>query len=238
MHDTKEINSDLKQAYYQTATDWRYDIYQNKSVWLRYSLIGNAGLLLTLLLALLTLVCLVPLKQKVPYLYTFNHATGEITKLGELEPTHLTANWQLTRYFLIHYVMNRENYDRDDLERPYQLAWAQSSPTIRQQYDAEVDSNAPTSPYQKHGKDKTIRVSKVWPSRLNDHTAVIRFEKQLRDKRTNTQQIAYEQAIVKWQYQSVKATQTQLDRNPLGFTVTYYQVTPVSLSTEEGKQNE
>jgi len=227
--------SEIKEAYYQTSADWRYDIYQSKTVWLRYSMIGNAGLLLALLLALLTLVCLVPLKQKVPYLYTFNHATGEVTKLGELEPTHLTANWQLTRYFLIHYVMNRESYDRDNLDLPYQSAWAQSNPTIRQQYEAEVDSQASTSPYQKYGKDKAIRIPKVSVSRLNDHTAVIRFEKHLLDKNTNTQQIAYEEGIVKWQYQSVKATQTQLDRNPLGFTVTYYQMTPINLSHDEGK---
>ncbi len=235
MSQIKDVNSDVKETYYQAADDWRHDIYQSKTLWLRYSLIANAGLLLSLLLALLTLVCLVPLKQKVPYLYTFNHATGEVTKLGELEPTHLTANWQMTRFFLIHYVMNRESYDSDHLEIPYQLVWAQSSPTIRQQYDTEVDSQASTSPYHKYGKDKAIRVPKVWPSRLNDHTAVIRFEKHLIDKGTNTQQIAHEEAIVKWQYQSVKATQAQLDRNPLGFTVTYYQVTSVNLSHEEGK---
>jgi type IV secretion system protein VirB8 len=220
------MKNNEREAFYQAAADWRYDIYHSKAIWLRYSLIGNLGLLLCLLLALIMLVCLIPLKQKIPYLYAFNNATGEITKLGELEPTHLTANWQMTRFFLIHYVMNRESYDRDDLERPYQLAWAQSSAMIRQQYDAEVDSNVPTSPYQKYGKDKTIRIRKVTVSGLNDHTAMIHFEKHLYDKSTNTQQIAREEAIVKWQYQSVKATQTQLDRNPLGFTVTYYQVTP------------
>jgi type IV secretion system protein VirB8 len=226
------MKNNKSEAFYQAAADWRYDIYHSKAIWLRYSLIGNIGLLLCLLFTLIMLTCLIPLKQKVPYLYAFNNATGEVTKLGELEPTHLTANWQMTRYFLIHYVMNRESYDRDDLERPYQLAWAQSSPMIRQQYDAEIDSDVPTSPYQKYGKDKVIRVGKVRVSRLNDYTAIIHFEKQLRDKSTHTQQIAHEEAIVKWQYQSIKATQTQLDRNPLGFTVTYYQVTSVNLNEE------
>lgn len=235
MNQAKNVNSDVKEAYSQAADDWRYDIYQSKTLWLRYSLIANVGLLLSLLLVLITLGCLVPLKQKVPYLYTFNHATGEVTKLGELEPTHLSANWQMTRYFLIHYVMNRESYDSDHLEIPYQLVWAQSSPTIQKQYALEVNSQVSTSPYHKYGKDKAIRVPNVWPYRLNDHTAIIRFEKHLIDKGANTQQIAHEEAIVKWQYQSVKATQTQLDRNPLGFTVTYYQVTSVNLSHEEGK---
>ena len=69
-------------------------------------------------------------------------------------------------------------------------------------------------------------------SRLNDNTAAIRFEKRLSDKASNTQQVANQEAIVKWHYQSVKATQVQLDRNPLGFTVTYYQVTPVNLNEE------
>jgi type IV secretion system protein VirB8 len=222
-----------EEVFYRTAADWRYDVYHNKAIWLRYSLIGNVGLLLCLLFTLSAIVCLVPLKQKIPYLYAFNNATGEITKLGELEPTHLTTNWQLTRYFLIHYVINRESYDSDNLEVPYQLAWAQSDVMIRKQYDAEVDSNVQTSPYRKYGKDKAITVRVLSVSRLNDNTAAIRFEKRLRNKAANTQQVAYQEAIVKWHYQSIKATQTQLDRNPLGFTVSYYQVTPVNLSNEE-----
>jgi type IV secretion system protein VirB8 len=229
---TKSNANDPDDKFYQTASDWRYDQYYSKTIWLRYSLIGNAGLLLGLLLTLLLFIFLFPLKQSVPYLYAFNNATGEINKLGELEPTRLTANWQMTRYFIMHYVMNRESYDSDDLEVPYQLAWAQSSATIRKQYDAEVDSNVADSPYQKYGKDKMITIRVLSISRLNDNTAAIRFEKRLRDKAASTEQIAHQEAILKWQYQSVKTTQAQLDRNPLGFTVIYYQVTPVSLTSE------
>lgn len=136
-------------------------------------MIGNAGLLLALLLTLLLFTCLFPLKQRVPYLYAFNKTTGEVSKLGELEPSHLTANWQMTRYFIMHYVMNRESYDSDNLEIPYQLAWAQSSATIRQQYDAEVDSSVVNSPYQKYGKDKMVTVRVLSISRLNNNTAAI-----------------------------------------------------------------
>lgn len=214
--------------YYQAAADWQYDRYQSQKVWLQYSLFGNAGLLLALLVLLIAFSFLIPLKQKVPYLYAFNQATGEITKLGELKPTQLTANWQLTRYFIIHYVMNRESYDQDHLEIPYQLAWAQSSEAIRKHYDAEVDSHVATSPYRKYGKDKAITVRVVSVSRLNDNTAAIRFEKHLHDKAANTEQIAPQEAIIKWRYQSMKATQAQWDRNPLGFTVIYYQATPVN----------
>ncbi|RDH40447.1 MAG: hypothetical protein CFE62_003570 [Candidatus Aquirickettsiella gammari] len=226
------MKTNTSEAFYQKAADWRYDVYHSKAIWLRYSLMGNIGLLLCLLFTLIMLTCLIPLKQKTPYLYAFNNATGEITKLGELEPTQLTANWQMTRYFLIHYVINRESYDSDNLEIPYQLAWAQSDVMIRKQYDAEVDSNVLTSPYRKYGKNKAVTVRVLSVSRLNDNTAAIRFEKRLSDKASNTQQVANQEAIVKWHYQSVKATQVQLDRNPLGFTVTYYQVTPVNLNEE------
>lgn len=232
------MKKNAHEAFYQAASDWRYDRYYSKTIWLRYSLIINTALLIALLLTLVMIACLIPLKQKVPYLYAFNQATGEVTKLGELEPTKLSANWQMTRYFIIHYVMNRESYDSDNLEIPYQLAWAQSNAIIRKQYDAEVSSNLANSPYQKYGKDKAITVRVLSVSRLNDNTAAIRFEKQLRDKTANTQQIVQQEAILKWQYQSMKTTQTQLDRNPLGFTVIYYQVTPVNLNSREDKQYE
>jgi type IV secretion system protein VirB8 len=226
------MKTNHRKEFYQSAADWRYDRYHSQSTWLRYSLIGNIGLLIILLLHSLIVACLIPLKQKVPYLYAFNNTTGEVTKLGELEPTHLTANWQMTRYFLIHYVMNRESYDSDNLEVSYQITWAQSNEIVRKQYDAEVSSNTLTSPYRKYGKDKAITVRVLSISRLNDNTAAIRFEKQLHDKAANTQQIMRQEAIVKWQYQSMKATQAQLDRNPLGFTVTYYQSTSVNLANE------
>ena len=74
----------MTQEYYQKASDWAYDMYQSQTVWLRRSL-GALIVVVTLLgLSLCFNLYMFPLKEKVPYLYAFDHATGEITKVGEL----------------------------------------------------------------------------------------------------------------------------------------------------------
>ena len=99
--------------------------------------------MLLLTLSLLSTFHLFPLKEKVPYLYAFDHATGEITKIGTLEPTTLSANWELSRYLLIHYVINYESYDYDNIDVPYQMVWAQSADNVKKQYEEQVKSSNP-----------------------------------------------------------------------------------------------
>ena len=75
-----------KNDYYQATSDWAYELYLSKSLWLRWALFGLILMAVLLGLSLLSNLFLFPLKEKVPYLYAFDHATGEITKIGELEP--------------------------------------------------------------------------------------------------------------------------------------------------------
>lgn len=216
------------ELFYQQSADWGYDLYHSQGVWLKRSLLLNTLLIFTLLVMSLVIFVLVPLKEKVPYLYTFDKATGEITKIGTLAPTQLTANWEMTRFFLIHYVMNRESYDYYNIEYPYQIAWAMSADDVRKQYDAEVDSNMPKSPYKLYKKDKYITVHVLSVSRLSSDTASVRFEKILHDRVADTQQISHMETIVKWRYVQPETTQKMLDRDPLGFKVTYYQATQIT----------
>ena len=106
-------------AYYKESANWAYDRYQSHSLWLRRSLLGLAVTTSLLAVSLASHLILMPLKEKVPYLYAFDHATGEITKIGSLEKTTLSENWELSRYLLIHYVMNYESYDIDNINLPY-----------------------------------------------------------------------------------------------------------------------
>src|SRR4051812_27835441 len=99
--------------FYKASSDWLYDKYHSQNVWLRWAIFANIAQGIMLVLALVALIALIPLKQHVPYLYAFNTASGEVTKIGELEKTNLTAEWQMARYFLRQYVMNRESFDMD-----------------------------------------------------------------------------------------------------------------------------
>lgn len=216
-------------AFHQEATDWFYDRYQSQTVWLHRALLGIVFLFILLALSLATNVLCFPLKEKVPYLYGFNDTTGEIKALGQLVPSTLNSNWQLTRFFLIRYVINRESYDSDDIDVPYQIAWAMSAPDVAKQYDGQVDSSVATSPFQVYGKDKFITVRVLDVSPLNPTTVTIRFIKTLHDRNSDTTSMAELEAIVRYHYTTPITTQAMLDRDPLGFQVTYYQTTQITL---------
>lgn len=218
-----------KEGYYKATSDWAYDMYQSQTVWLRRTLLALIMVALLLGLSLLSNLYLFPLKEKVPYLYAFDKATGEITKIGTLEPTTLSANWELTRYFLIQYVINYESYNAENIEIPYQMVWAQSADNVKKQYELQVKSGNPKSPFRIYGKDKYITVRVISINRLNDNTVDVKFEKKLHDRSANTEKIIHKEAIMKWEYFEAQTTQKMLDRDPLGFKVTYYQVSQVNL---------
>ena len=222
-------------TYHQDARDWSYDRYYAQSIWLRRCLLSLVTVTVFLAMSLAANLSLIPLKEKVPYLYAFDHATGEITKVGTLESTTLSANWELTRYLLIHYVMNYEGYDLDNINVPYQLVWAQSADHVRSVYEALVKSDNKQSPYQRFGKDSYVTVRVISVNRLNENTVDVKFEKTLHDRTAHSEQIMQKEAIIRWEYQAAETSQKMLERDPLGFKVTYYQVSQVNLNNNEEK---
>lgn len=218
-----------KADYYRATSDWAYDMYQSQTIWLRRALVSLIFLGILLTLSLLSNLYLFPLKEKVPYLYAFDKATGEVTKIGTLEPTTLSANWELSRYFLMNYVINYESYHYENIDIPYQMIWAQSSENVKKQYEEQVNSSNNNSPYRMYGKDKYITVRVISINRLNDNTVDVKFEKKLHDRAANTEQMIQKEAIIKWEFSQAQTTQRMLDRDPLGFKVNYYQVSQVTL---------
>lgn len=217
--------------YYKMSMDWTYDLYLSQTLFLRRTIIALILLTILLFISIVTNLTLFPLKEKVPFLYAFDHATGEITKIGELERTSLSSNWALTRYLLINYVINRESYDAYNLEVPYQKVWAQSSDHVQAQYEEEAKSSNAASPYKLYGKDKYITTKVLSVNQLNDNTVEIKFEKTLHDRIGGNNQIIQKEAIIKWSFTDANTTQKMLDRDPLGFKVNYYQVSQVNLNT-------
>jgi type IV secretion system protein VirB8 len=221
-----------QQFEYEPVADWAYEMYLSQSLWLRRALAGMVVLFMLLGVSILTTLTLLPLKEKVPYLYAFDHTTGEITKVGDLEPTTLSANWTLSRYLITHYVMNYEGYNADNIELPYQLVWAQSSENVRKIYEEKVSSGNEQSPYKLYGKEKYITVRVISINKLNDNTVDVKFAKTLHDRAANTEQTSQKEAILKWEFVDADTSQKMLDRDPLGFKVTYYQSTQVNLPTQ------
>ena len=223
----------MNHSFYTATAEWAYEMYQSQRVWLRRSLVMNLALLVLLAVSITTALMLFPLKEKVPYLYAFDHATGEITKIGSLESSTLETNWELSRYLIMRYVINRESYDLDNIDMPYQLVWAQSSAVVQQQYEESVKTDQQSSPYQLFGNDKFVTIKVVSINRLNDFTVDLKFEKIIHDRASLAEQVIPREAILKWSFEKAETSQKMLDRDPLGFKVTYYQSTQVNLDNNQ-----
>lgn len=104
-----------------------------------------------------------------------------------------------------------------------------SSSNVRNEYDRLIFSD--NAPYKKYGKDKFIDIHILSVSKLSPHTASVRFEKSLIDRGSGFEQTSQIEAIIKWDYEFKPQTQEMLDRDPLGFKVTYYHVSDVNLNT-------
>lgn len=217
-----------KDDFYRITADWTYDMYLSHTVWLRRALLGLVALAILLMLSLLSNLYLMPLKEKVPYLYAFDHASGEVTHIGQLEPTQLYATWSISRYFLIQYVINYESYNFENIDLPYQLVWAQSDEDVRKQYEDQMKSTNPNSSYKLYGREKYVTVRVMSINQLNDNTVDVKFEKTIHDQHSSATQVLQKEAIIKWTYVNAETTQKMLDRDPLGFKVTYYQVSQIN----------
>ncbi len=230
----KQTTLSSNENYYQEASEWRKEIFDSQRVWLSRSILGLIILTILLALSLSANFFLFPLKRTIPYLYTLNETTGELTQLGAYssqdKTTQSMQDWLMTRFLLVRYVVNRESYDADNLNQPYQIAWAMSDDAIAQDYVNSSRTDNPNSPYAIYGKTKYVTVHVLAVNQLNDETAAVRFEQTIHDHDSDSDQTIQKEAIIKWSYTTPDTTEKMLDRDPLGFKVTYYQPTQVNLN--------
>ena len=193
----------------------------------RYRLLAVIlGGLLTLSVGLM--IAMMPLKQYFYRLLTINQQTGEVVTLKELEQNTFTANWVVTHYFINQYIQNRHTYHYEDIKQRFNATLSMSSPKLADTYEADIIDKNPQSPINVLGKDGYRDVTVLSINPLNSNTALVRFKTVTRDKeRTIEAKTENYQAIVKWDYHNSKASLQERDLNPLGFRVTYYQVTSV-----------
>ncbi len=214
--------------YYQAAKSWYQEHYEVAVISkYRYQLMT---ILLTILLSLslVSIAVMIPLKQYVYRLLTINQQTGEVTELKHLDGQTFSSNWVVTRYFINQYVMNREAYHFDDIRRSFNQVLALSDSKIANQYKQLVTVDNPNGAINqlKNNYYKTVNVISI--NQLNDQTAMARFDVSTHAVSSpNDVKTESFQAVVRWDYQDVAASLADRDINPLGFTVTYYQLSPV-----------
>lgn len=205
-----------------TISQWHKDIYGSAVVSRnRWVVVGIIALILATLEAG-ALIGLTPLKAVEPYVIQMDNDTGITTVLEPLGEKRLTENEAVTKFFIVKYVVARETYDPQDLNRNYELVRLMSTLEEAARFDDYVrGSDGPIEKF-KAAIRQTTRVRSV--SFLNQHTAQVRFSSTQRQIGTNEKQESYWIATLSFRYVNTPMEENERLNNPLGFQIKHYRI--------------
>lgn len=220
----KKTENTQLQRYFKDGETWEQEIIANafqsrNRAWiLSFFCMGIA------VLSLITLLLLLPLKTFEPYVVTVDRNTGYLEVTKGLYQGNLTQDEAITQANLVKYVSLRESYNPSILRENYDLVSLMSQGAALQEYQQLWNGKNPNNPSIVLGRKAAIDIKIQSVSFLNDKTASIRFQREL--KENNQTKISYWTAIIDYQYAQKPMKMAERFLNPLGFQVTSYRVNP------------
>lgn len=194
--------------------------------------VAIAALLMALALAG-CIACMLPLKQKVPFVVMADAYTGtaSVARLTNFNDHQISANEALNRSNLAHFVMARESYDASSVgQRNWVTVLTMASPRVASVYRSLFSSSNPDNPITLYGKNNAIRV-KILSIVLNGGTpasrnATVRFQRLLYNEQSGaTKPLDSKIATIAFTYKADLQMDDQYRiENPLGFQVLDYRV--------------
>lgn len=209
------------------VAEWYQDLYQSVKISRnRWFLIGVIALILTGIEGL-ALVFLTPLKTVEPYVLQVDNKSGITTVLKPLRENQenvLTEEEAVTKSFIVKYVIARETYDPQDLNRNYDLVRLMSSGDEAGKFNESVANGNPKSPVERYKTNtaRTVKISSVSFLDQKKKTAQVRF--MTTEVTRNETKEDYWVAILTFRYINAPMDENDRLNNPLGFQVISYRV--------------
>jgi type IV secretion system protein VirB8 len=209
------------------VAEWYQDLYRSATVSRnRWFLVGIIGLILTGIEGL-SLLFLTPLKTVEPYVIQVDNKSGitsVLKPLREGKENSLTEEEAVTKSFIVKYVIARETYDPQDLNRNYDLVRLMSSQDEAKKFDDSVSNGNPKSPVERYktSMTRTVRISSVSFLDQKKKTAQVRFI--TTDAGHNETKENYWVAILTFRYINAPMDENDRLNNPLGFQITSYRI--------------
>jgi type IV secretory pathway component VirB8 len=119
---------------YTEALDWETSrIYMIEKSERRAWKITISAVLLVLL-SWLAIVCMLPIKETIPYVIRVNNVTGVPDIVTALQDKKITYEDVMDKYWVASYVRARETYDWYSLQKDYDTVGVLSSPQVGAEY--------------------------------------------------------------------------------------------------------
>lgn len=220
----------------EESSNWYKDQFQHILVQ------RNILAFLTLAALIASTVCIImvnriaEVKTVEPYVVQIDDKLGIVQLVDPITRNQYAANEQIDRFFIAQYVSAREGYNISTLRYNYNVVRVMSSVPVFQVFRRDVNPAVPTSPSAILGEEgmRSVRIKSLAyiqnppiPNAKAETTPakIIQARIELRDTRDNGQDIIEHFVVtVTFEYAQLELNEQERLINPLGFTVTQYQI--------------
>jgi type IV secretion system protein VirB8 len=217
------------------SSDWYADRYQQALVQRNVLLFICALALAAAAFAAFAIYSMAPLKTVEPYLIKIDEKSGIIQKVEPVSRNQYAANEAVDRYFISRYVLAREGYNPTTQRIDANIVRVTSVPDVFNTYRLQADPNNPAS-VAATLRQTGIRQAEITSISYIENPAIrgnaattptkimqVRFTTHDAASATGGSKIAWV-ATIAFEYASLNLTEEEKLINPIGFTVTSYQV--------------
>lgn len=218
----KKSSREALDAYYREAGSWAADrigaLQRSRRIawWVALSAAAVA------VFEALALAMLMPLKTVVPYTLLVDRTTGYVQTLNPLAPGQITPDRALVQSMLVQYVIGRESFDMATLQADYRKVALWSADQARTDYLALMQPTNFDGPLTLYPRTTVVETRVKSVSRLDDQSAMVRFETIRRDAGGQRQPARPWVAIVRYRFSGEPMSAEDRFLNPLGFQVLEY----------------
>ena len=213
---------------------WYQDKYQNVLTQRNILALIAIFSLVTAAMAVLAVMRLSPLKTVEPYLIQIDEKTGITQRVEPVTQEMYAANPAIDRYFAATYLNRRESYNANIYYYNYEIVRLMSSRPVFNGYAAQVNPENEAGYVKKlgaYGKREVKVRSMIYLPSPTGTTSSATSSKIIQAKITTTESSPNEGEVktywlvtMTFEYATLDLTEDEQWLNPLGFTVTSYQI--------------
>lgn len=219
-----------------SSRHWYQDKYQH--VLTQRNILALIALvaLFAALIAVFAVAHLAPLKSVEPYLLQIDEKTGITQRVDPVTRAQYTSNEAVDRYFTTQYLRMRESYNFSVLRYNYNIVRLMSSPDVFYSFRRSVDPGNPQSLGALLGSvgQRDVKVRSISyiqnPRGVNEKaevtpTKIMQARITTIDMMPNAGDVVQQWVVtINFEYASLNLNEEEQLLNPLGYTVTSYQI--------------
>lgn len=209
--------------------------FQLRSQRNRWMVVAVLALIMAVV-AMGTVVALLPLKEVKPFVVMVDRTTGAAEKIVQVRPVSLGEQEAVRQAELVSYVTDRETYDIADNKERIPDVLTRSKDQARSSLVALWTKGAENYPPDIYTTRSRLLVKIISIALLNDTTAQVRFRKTLETEGERPVERDFVATVGFVFEPKVERNLEDVWKNPLGFVVTNYRIDAETLSNRGASQ--